>query len=48
MRSNFLFVGFTDLTLRVLSLELDSALEKISVQIQPAAPVSLQLAEINE
>lgn len=47
-RSKFLAVGFGDNTCRVLSLETDQCLHKISIQALPAPPESVCFMNVEE
>ena len=47
-RFKFLIVGFGDATVRVLSLEPESCLERVSMQALPASPTAVSVAEMNE
>lgn len=48
MRFKFLIAGFADSTVRVLSLEPESCLDRVSVQALPSAPSAVLLSEIND
>ena len=47
-RFKFLVVGFGDSTVRVLSLEPESCLARVSMQALPQNPTSLSLCEISD
>jgi splicing factor 3B subunit 3 len=47
-RTKFLAVGFSDNTCRILGLDSDSCLHKISVQALPAAPESVCFMSVEE
>lgn len=46
-RFKFLIVGFADSTVRVLSLEPESCLERVSMQALPANPTAVAIIEFN-
>lgn len=48
LRFKFLIVGFGDGTVRVLSLEPESCLDRVSMQALPSEPTAVSIAEMNE
>ena len=46
-RSKFLAVGFLDNTVKIYSLDLDSCLLKLSMQVLPSNPESVCIVEYN-
>lgn len=48
LRFKFLVVAFKDQTLRVLSLEPESCLNRVSMQVLPHEPSDVSLLYINE
>jgi splicing factor 3B subunit 3 len=48
LRFKFLIAGFGDSTVRVLSLEPETCLDRVSIQALPSAPSAVLLSEIND